>query len=112
MAFATYQANVLTHHLQLFVTIRNFTSFYAFTCTLAILFMWPMFILLSHFAATSRETLSFRMGEILLDQFFLQFSTIWLSTILIVGPIYIFKFFKMRLYFPEYYPLNQSTYLA
>ena len=42
IGFAAYQANVLTHHMQMFVTIRNYTAFFGVTCAISLSFMWPI----------------------------------------------------------------------
>ena len=67
IAFATYQANVLTHHMQLFITIRNYTLFYFFTGLSAILFMWPIMIALSNYGIFSAETLGRHLGTIMIE---------------------------------------------
>jgi len=70
VAFATYQAIVMVHHMQMFVTIRNYTKFFAFTCTLSILILWPCTMLLSHFELVESEELAGELGNIMFDQWF------------------------------------------
>ena len=67
IAFATYQANVLTHHFHLFITMRNYTKWLAVTCTMAILFMWPIMIMYSNLTS---EYLMDHLGFIMFDQIF------------------------------------------
>ena len=109
-AFAVYQANVLTHHMQMFVTIRNYTWFFGLTCTISLLIFWPTMILQSNYGFYESEYLDHQFGHLFFDQWFLQLSAVLLTTFVIVMPIYVFKFFKMRLLYPEFYPLDQSTW--
>ena len=51
----------------MFLTIRNFTPFYAGTCTLAILFMWPMMIMASDYEVFGKEWLGRHMNTILFE---------------------------------------------
>ena len=71
VAFATYQANVLTHHLQIFVTIRNWTSFFAITSLISLSFLWPIVALLVNYRMFTDEVLTSHIGTIIFDQFFL-----------------------------------------
>ena len=47
-AFAAFTANFMAHHMQLFTTIRNYTTFYLVTGTTAMLFLFPIFTSLIH----------------------------------------------------------------
>ena len=107
--FASYQANVLTHHLQIFLTIRNYTRFVAIASCLSFLMLWPLTIVMANYNVFPSENLNHHLGEILFDQFFYQLSSMVLSTFIIVMPIYAFKVFKMRVFYPQFFPLNQST---
>lgn len=102
--FASYQANILTHHLQMFVLIKNYTRFFAITCTASLSMLWPITIVLCNYQILPSEVLHHRMGEIFYDQFFLQLSSVVLSTAVIILPIYCFKIIKMRLVYPQFYP--------
>ena len=86
--------------MHLFVSIRNYSTFFAFTCPFALSLLWPIMILLANYDVFTCENLARHLGHIMFDQFFLQFSAVLLSTSIIVIPIYIFKFVKMRLLYP------------
>lgn len=109
IAFASYQAVVLVHHFNMFVTIRNFSTFYAVTCTIAILITWPCAIVAANYEFITSENMQRHLGHTILDQFFLQASSVVLCTFIICAPIYIWKAFKMRVYYPQFFPLRQST---
>lgn len=49
-AFAGFLANFYAHHMQMFLTIRNYTFFYLFTGTLGIFFLFPMITYIIHVA--------------------------------------------------------------
>jgi hypothetical protein len=100
IAFAAYQSNVLIHHMQMFVSIRNYSTFFAITCPISIAFLWPIMILVANYGIADSENLKNHLGEVVWDSFFLQASSVVLSTFIVVAPIYIFKFFKMRVYYP------------
>ena len=51
----------------MFMTMRNFTPFYAGTCTLAILNMWPLMIMASNYEVFGAEWLGRRMNTILFE---------------------------------------------
>lgn len=110
--FATYQANVLTHHMQMFMTIRNYTSFFVVTSLISLSVLWPITILLCNYNLFPSDNLHHHLGEIIFDQFFYQLSSVVLSTVIILIPVYSFKVIKMRLLSPQFFPLNQSTNVA
>ena len=68
--FASYQANILTHHMQMFVTIRNYTKVFAITSVVSMSMLWPVTILLCNYELAPSENLSYHLGEIMFDQFF------------------------------------------
>ena len=107
--FASYQANILTHHLQMIVTIRNYTRVFAITCIVSLSMLWPITIVLCNYRLVPSESLGYHLGEIMFDQFFLQASSVALATAIVIIPIYAFKVFKMRFAYPGFYPMGQST---
>ena len=107
--FAAYQANVMTHHVQMFVTIRNYTSFFGLTAVISISILWPCAILLCHFEWLTSENLYRHYGNLFFEETFYQFSAVFLATIIVILPIYFFKAIKMRLLFPKFFPTDQST---
>ena len=104
-AIAVYQANVLTHHMQMYVTIRNFSTWFAFTSVTALLFLWPMMMLVSQY---SEEHLAYHLGTVIFDQFFLQISSVVLATACVTIILYAFKMVKMRILYPQFFPTKQS----
>ena len=106
VAIATYQAVVMCHHLQLFTTIRNYSTFYAFTCPLSVLWLWPILLICANYGVFGEEVLYLRLGEIIFDQFFYQFSSILLSVALVIVPIYVAKVVKMRILYPHFFPID------
>jgi hypothetical protein len=70
IAFASYQANVLIHNMQLFMTIRNFSTFFAITCPISILALWPIMIVLANYNVFTSENLDHHLGILMWDQFF------------------------------------------
>ena len=108
--FAAYQANVFIHHMQMFVTIRNYTKFFLITSIISLSMLWPFCSLLCNYSIfLPSENLYDRIGEIVFDQFIYQASTLIISTAIVVSPIYFFKIIKMRMLYPQYFPVNQST---
>ena len=93
----------------MFVTIRNYTAFFGVTCAISLSFMWPIITVAQNYNLLAEERLGRHIGTIIFDQFFYQGSTVLLGTFISIAPIYIFKFAKMRLLFPQFFPLNQST---
>lgn len=96
--------------MHLFVCMRNYSNFFAVTCSVALALLWPFMILLANYNVFTSENLERHLFYVLFDQFFLQASAVFLTTFIIVTPIYIFKFVKMRLVYPHFFPENQSTY--
>lgn len=96
--------------MHMFVTIRNFSNFFAFTCTLALSLTWPIMMVLANYNIFTSENLERHLAYVMFDQFFLQASSVFLATFIIITPIYIFKFVKMRIVYPQFFPMNQSTY--
>ena len=107
--FASYQANILTHHLQMFVTIRNYTRVFAITSIVSLSMLWPITIVLCNYQLVPSENLGYHLGEIIFDQFFFQASSVILATAIVIIPIYAFKVIKMRFVYPEFFPTSQST---
>ena len=70
IGFAAYQANVLTHHMQMFVTIRNYTAFFGVTCAISLSFLWPIMTVAQNYDLLAQERLSRHIGTIIFDQFF------------------------------------------
>ena len=106
--FASYQANILTHHLQMFVTIRNYTKVFAISSVVSMSMLWPITILLCNYELAPSENLNHHLGEIIFDQFFYQASSVIIATAIVIIPIYAFKVLKMRFKFPQFFPQNQS----
>lgn len=92
--------------MQLFMTIRNFSTFFAITCPISILALWPIMIVLANYNVFTSENLDHHLGILMWDQFFYQASSVVLSAFIVVAPIYIFKFFKMRVFYPQFFPTD------
>lgn len=84
----------------MFVTIRNYTHWYLFTCTFGILLLFPLFSILLD---STGENLSNRMSEIYFDEIFVHFSSCILSVGIITYIIYGFKIYKMLFWAPQFF---------
>ena len=93
----------------MFVTIRNYTHFFALTGVISISILWPFAIMLCHFEWLTSENLYRHYGNLFFDETFYQFSAVLLATIIVIIPIYFFKAIKMRILYPRFFPTNQST---
>ena len=107
--FAAYQANIVIHHMQLYVTIRNYTKVFAVSCVVSISALYPITMIMCNYELFPSENLWRHIGEIIFDQFFYQASSVVLASFIVVMPIYIFKTIKMRFVYPHFYPQGQST---
>ena len=67
VGFAAYQANVMTHHMQMFVTIRNYTAFFGVTCVISLSFLWPILTVAQNYNFLAEERLGRHIGIIIFD---------------------------------------------
>mmetsp|Transcript_38763 Transcript_38763/g.50753 ORF Transcript_38763/g.50753 Transcript_38763/m.50753 type:complete len:145 (+) Transcript_38763:1430-1864(+) len=104
--FASYQANVLSHHVQMFITIRHYSGFFGLTSTVSMAVLWPFTLVLCQYELLPSEMLYRHYGTLFWDELFMQASSVLLTTFFIILPIYVFKVVKMRLLYPEFFPTN------
>ena len=90
--------------MQMFVTIRNFTTFFAIACPLSIVMLWPCTQLLCNYGWLPSEMLYRHLGTLFFEETLLQVSSVLMATAVIILPIYCFKVIKMRLVYPDFFP--------
>ena len=61
-SLAVYSCNIMIHNAQMFLTIRNYTKWFALTCTISVVIFFPIFLIAADFIG---ETLYQRMEEII-----------------------------------------------
>ena len=65
--FAAYQACVFTHHMQMFITIRNFTKVMVITSCISLSMLWPISIIMCNYELFPSDNLQYHLGEIIFD---------------------------------------------
>ena len=91
-SLAVYSCNIVMHHFQMYVTIRNYTKWFAFTCTLSIIQFYPIFLMAANHVG---DRLWHRIGELIVHQWVLFYGSVVIATFVAIAPIYAFKIIKM-----------------
>ena len=99
-SLAVYAVNIVMHHFQMYITIRNWSSWFAITCPLSLMVFYPFFLIA---ADSVGESMYARIWEITGEQWVLFYGTVIISTFIAVVPIYLVKVYKMTIYAPQYF---------
>jgi len=99
-SLAVYAVNIFMHHFQMYITIRNYSKWFAITCPVSIMVFYPFFLIA---ADTVGESMYGRIWEITGEQWVLFYGTVIISTFIAVIPIYLCKVYKMTCYAPKYF---------
>jgi len=61
-SLAVFSVNIFMHNVQMFITIRNYTAWFAITCTVSVLIYYPFFLIGADIIG---ETMWHRIWEII-----------------------------------------------
>lgn len=100
-------SNILVHHVQMMIAVRNWTWGLSIACFFSLLTVPVSFVLVEYFFGIHLWQRHFR--DIYYEQFPIQLFTTLFTVSLICLPIYLWKAVKMMFLHHKYYPRQQQN---